>query len=66
MGNKRYTADETDQMKLGQARLQELEIENARLEGVVALLTVDKLMLQEAVEEYGRGSARKSHSGDRQ
>ena len=39
-------------MKLDQAgRVEELEAENARLKHMVAVLTVDKLILEEMVEE---------------
>jgi cell division protein FtsB len=44
-------------------RLRELEAENTRLKHAVALLTVDKLLLEEAVEENSRGSARSYPSG---
>ncbi len=51
-------------MKPDQAeRSGELEVENARLKRAVAVLTVDKLILKEVVEENGRGSARKYPSG---
>lgn len=52
MGNNRYNAEETSQMRPDQAkRLRELEAENAWLRREVAVLTVDKLILKEAVEE---------------
>ena len=52
MGNNRYNADEISQMRPDQAkRLRELEAENAWLKRDVAVLTVDKLILKEAVEE---------------
>jgi hypothetical protein len=40
-------------------RLRALEAENARLQREVAILTVDKLILKEVIEENGRGGARK-------
>jgi hypothetical protein len=71
MGNYRYDAREisprpveagTSPDRAG--RLEELEAENARLKDVVALLTLDKLILEEVAEENSRGYAQKSLSGD--
>ncbi len=73
MGKNRYNAKEISPW-LGEAakppdragRLEELEAENARLKDVVALLTLDKLILEEVAEENSRGYAQKSLSGDEQ
>ena len=66
MGKKQYDAEEIShgpgvaELKPDQsARLEELEFENARLERAVAVLTVDKLILEEVAAENGRRSARK-------
>ena len=45
------------------ARLKALEAENARLERALALLTVDKLILEEVAAEIGGGSAWKYPAG---
>lgn len=70
MGNNRYKAKESRhesggvEMLLNQAeRLKKLEAESARLTRAVAVLTTDKLILEEVTEENGRGSARKHPSG---
>jgi hypothetical protein len=56
MGNNRNDSDETGQMRPDQiASLRKLEAENARLKDEVAVLTLDKLILSEVVEENGRG-----------
>jgi cell division protein FtsB len=58
MGNNPYDTEELRQMKTGQAeRLRELEAENTKLKAELAILTLDKLILTEAVEENDRGSA---------
>jgi len=44
-------------------RLRELEAENVRLKSEVAILAVDKLILNEVAEENVQGSARKFPSG---
>ena len=62
MGNNRYKADGIRRMPPDQAeRLRALEAENERLKHEVAVLTVDKLILTEVVEENdgGGGAARK-------
>jgi len=41
-------------------RLRTLEAENARLKDEVVVLTLDKLILSEVVEENGRGGGRKT------
>jgi hypothetical protein len=73
MGNNRYDAREISprppegSTSPGRAgRLEELEAENVRLKDVVALLTLDKLILEEVAEENSRGYAQKSLSGDEQ
>jgi hypothetical protein len=60
MGTIQLTAEEishqqenTDALLDQARRLEELEAENARLKRVVAVLTVDKLILQEIAEENG-------------
>ncbi len=59
MSNNQSKIEKPGQMKAGQAeRLRELEAENARLRGEVAVLTVDKLILNEVVDENDRGSVR--------
>jgi hypothetical protein len=62
-----YNSENSSRMKPDQRnqteRLRELEAENTRLKHAVALLTVDKLLLEEAVEENSRGSARSYPSG---
>ena len=70
MGNNRYKAKESShepgvaELLLDQAeRLKELEAESARLTRAVAVLTADKLILEEVAEENDRGSARKYPSG---
>lgn len=73
MGNNRYDAREISprppegSTSPGRARrLEELEAENVRLKDVVALLTLDKLILEEVAEENSRGYAQKYLSGDEQ
>ncbi len=70
MGNNRYKAKESShepgdaELLRDQAeRLKELEAEIARLTRAVAVLTADKLILEEVAEENDRGSARKYPSG---
>jgi hypothetical protein len=70
MGNERYNTEKIsygpgdDETVPDQAaRLKELEAENARLERAVAVLTVDKLILEEVAEENAGRSARKYPSG---
>jgi hypothetical protein len=59
MSNNRSRIEKLSPMKAGQAeRLRELEAENARLRGEVAILTVDKLVLNEVVDENDRRSVR--------
>ena len=59
MGNNRYDADGIGRMKLDQAeRFRALEAENARLKREVAMLTVDKLILKEVVDDGDRGNVR--------
>ena len=62
-----YNSENSGRMMLDQhdqtQRLKELEAENTRLKNAVALLTVDKLVLEEAVEENSRGRARSHPSG---
>jgi hypothetical protein len=61
MGNNRNDSDETGQMRPDQIEwLRKLEAENARLKDEVVVLTLDKLILSEVVEENGRGGARKT------
>ena len=70
MGNNRYKAKESSH-EPGDAellpdpaeRLKELEAEIARLTRAVAVLTADKLILEEVAEKNDRGSARKYPSG---
>ena len=73
MGNYQYDAREISPRPVEAGtppdragRLEELEAENARLKEVVALLTLDKLILEEVAEENSRGYAQKSLSGDEQ
>jgi len=70
MGNERDNSKRishgsgNDEAAPGQsARLKVLEAENARLERAVAILTVDKLILEEVAAEIGAGSARKHPAG---
>jgi len=62
-----YNSENSGRMKPDQRnqteRLRELEAENTRLKHAVALLTVDKLLLEEAVEENSRGRARNHPPG---
>jgi hypothetical protein len=61
MGNNRNDSDETGQMRPDQIEwLRKLEAENARLKDEVVVLTLDKLILSEVVEENGRGGGRKT------
>jgi len=56
MGNNGRNIDKRAQTRPNQAeRLKALEAENARLKGEVAILTVDKLILGEIVEDNNRG-----------
>jgi len=71
MGNYQYDARESSHRPTEAAappdragRLEELEAENARLKDAVAMLTLDKLILEEVAEENSRGYAQKSLSGD--
>ena len=59
MSNNRSKVEKLSRVTAGQAeRLRELEAENARLRGEVAILTVDKLILSEVADENDRGSVR--------
>jgi len=59
MGNNRNDADEISRMKLDQSeQLRALKAENARLKREVAMLTVDKLILKEVVDDSDRGNVR--------
>jgi hypothetical protein len=58
MGKNRHSAKEinsepeaADKLLRQAERLRELEAENARLKSTVAMLTVDKLILEEVVQE---------------
>ena len=58
MRNDRCDTEKLSQMTPDQAeRLRVLEAENARLKGEVAILTVEKLILGEIVEDNDRGGA---------
>jgi cell division protein FtsB len=60
MGNNRYNTEKPGQVRRSHTeQLRALEAENARLKREVAVLTVDKLVLREVIEENGRGGARK-------
>jgi hypothetical protein len=64
MGNNRYDGDDISRMKPDLAeRLRALEAENATLKSEVAMLTVDKLILKEVVDENDRGGVRNHSPG---
>lgn len=64
MDNDRNDDDDIGQVNPDQIeRLRTLEAENARLKGQVAVLTLDKLILSEVVEEFDHEGAREHPHG---
>ena len=64
MDNDRKDDDGVGQINPEQIeRLRTLEAENSRLKGQVAVLTLDKLILREVVEEFDQEGAREHPHG---